>query len=204
MKPLVVFYSRTGTTKKVGEALANLLQCDSEELIDTKKRKGPLGFLRSGRDAARNKLTVLAPIIHDPALYDVVALGTPVWSGLMSSPMRTYITINKSKFNRVAFFCTQGGNENRKLFDDMQALCGRSPVSVLALRASVVKNEEYERETAAICWRSADSERRKCGHNVGRSVAPGTSRLAFLKRLFYSVACQIKLSQWAGRTFCGL
>ena len=143
MKPLVVFYSRTGTTKKVGEALTNLLQCDSEELIDTKKRKGPLGFLRSGRDAARNKLTVLAPIIHDPALYDVVALGTPVWSGLMSSPMRTYITINKSKFNRVAFFCTQGGNENRKLFDDMQALCGRSPVSVLALRASVVKNEEY-------------------------------------------------------------
>ena len=58
MKPLVVFYSRTGTTKKVGEALADLLQCDSEELIDTKKRKGPLGFLRSGRDATRNKLTV--------------------------------------------------------------------------------------------------------------------------------------------------
>ena len=104
MKPLVVFYSRTGTTKKVGEALADLLQCDSEELIDTKKRTGPLSFLRSGRDAARNKLTVLEPLIHDPALYDVVALGTPVWSGLMSSPMRTYITINKSKFNRVAFF----------------------------------------------------------------------------------------------------
>jgi len=143
VKPLVVFYSRTGTTKKVGEALADLLQCDSEELIDTKKRTGPLGFLRSGRDAARNKLTVLEPLIHDPALYDVVALGTPVWSGLMSSPMRTYITINKSKFSGVAFFCTQGGNENRKLFDDMQALCGRSPVSVLALRASVVKNEEY-------------------------------------------------------------
>ena len=109
MKPLVVFYSRTGTTKKVGEALADLIQCDSEELIDTKKRTGPLGFLRSGRDAARNKLTVLGPLIHDPALYDVVALGTPVWSGLMSSPMRTYITNNKSKFNGVAFFCTQGG-----------------------------------------------------------------------------------------------
>ena len=143
MKPLVVFYLRTGTTKKVGEALADLLQCDSEELIDTKKRAGPLGFLRSGRDAARNKLTVLKPLIHDPALYDVVALGTPVWNGLMSSPMQTYITINKSKFNRVAFFCTQGGFENKKLFSDMQALCGRHPASVLALRAAAVKNEEY-------------------------------------------------------------
>jgi flavodoxin len=122
VKPLVVFYSRTGTTKKVGEALVDLLQCDNEELIDTKKRTGPLGFLQSERDAARNRLTVLEPLIHDPALYDVVALGTPVWNGLMSSPMRTYITNNKAKFNRVAFFCTQGGNENKKLFSDMQAL----------------------------------------------------------------------------------
>jgi multimeric flavodoxin WrbA len=85
----------------------------------------------------------LEPFINDPALYDVVALGTPVWNGLMSSPMRTYITINKSKFDRVAFFCTQGGNENKKLFSDMQALCGMPPVSVLALRAAAVKNEEY-------------------------------------------------------------
>jgi flavodoxin len=39
--PLVVFYSRTGTTKKVGEALADLLQCDSEELIDTRNAQDP-------------------------------------------------------------------------------------------------------------------------------------------------------------------
>jgi flavodoxin len=48
MKALVVFYSRTGATKQVAEALAESLNCDSEELIDTKKRGGPLGFL-SGR-----------------------------------------------------------------------------------------------------------------------------------------------------------
>ena len=68
MKPLVVFYSRTGTTKKVGEALVDLLQCDNEELIDTKKRTGPLGFLQSERDAARNRLTVLEPLIHHPGV----------------------------------------------------------------------------------------------------------------------------------------
>jgi flavodoxin len=31
VKTLVVFYSRTGTTKKIGKALAELLRCDSEE-----------------------------------------------------------------------------------------------------------------------------------------------------------------------------
>jgi hypothetical protein len=85
----------------------------------------------------------LSPITHDPALYDVVALGTPVWNALMSRPMRTYITANKSKFKGVAFFCTQVGNESKQLFSDMQTLSGRHPVSVLALRVSVVKKEEY-------------------------------------------------------------
>ena len=36
MKSLVVFYSRTGATKLVGESLAEMLDCDSEELFDTK------------------------------------------------------------------------------------------------------------------------------------------------------------------------
>ena len=149
MKALVVFYSRTGTTKKVGNALAELLQCDSEELIDTKKRNGLLGFIRSGRDANSHKLTVLEPLIHDPELYDLVALGTPVWGGSISSPMRTYITTNKSKFNRVAFFCTQGGTENERLFSDMEALCGKKPASVLALRGADVKRGEYKGKLSA-------------------------------------------------------
>jgi flavodoxin len=69
VKPLVVFYSRTGTTKKIGEARTNLLQCDSEELIDTKKRKGLIGLLRTGREATANKLTVIEPLVHDPEMF---------------------------------------------------------------------------------------------------------------------------------------
>ena len=149
MKPLVVFYSRTGTTKRIAGALANQLQCDSEELVDTKKRKGLIGFLRSGRDSTTKKLTILEPLVHDPKTYDLVALGTPVWGGLMSSPMRTYITVNKSKFSRVAFFCTQGGTENDRLFSDMEALCGQKPVSVLALREADVKRGDYQDKLSA-------------------------------------------------------
>jgi len=40
MKALVVFYSRTSTTKPVAESLAQSLNCDSEELIDTKNAAG--------------------------------------------------------------------------------------------------------------------------------------------------------------------
>lgn len=144
MKPLVVFYSRTGTTKQAGEALAQTLNCDSEELFDKKKRSGPLGFVRSGRDAQAKKLTTLAQIEHDPALYDLVILGTPIWGGTLSSAIRTYITYNKAKFEHVAFFCTQGGTTNKPLFDEMEALCEQHPLNILALRQNEVKAGAYQ------------------------------------------------------------
>ncbi|MEI7826782.1 MAG: hypothetical protein WCI87_03175 [Euryarchaeota archaeon] len=144
MKPLVVFYSRTGSTKQVGEALAQTLNCDSEELVDTKKRSGPLGYVRAGKDAQAKTLTTLADIKHDPSAYDLVILGTPIWARTLSSAMRTYITNNKSKFKRVAFFCTQGGTENQQLFDEMEALCERHPVNVLALLEKEVKEGAYQ------------------------------------------------------------
>jgi hypothetical protein len=66
----------------------------------------------------------------------------------MSSPVRTYITINKSKFSRVAFFCTQGGSENERLFSDMEALCGKKTASAL-LCAVRTQKEAYQDKLCA-------------------------------------------------------
>jgi flavodoxin len=153
MKSIVVFYSRTGTTRQIGEALARLLACDYEELVDTKKRSGPLGFVAAGRDAQAKKMTTLADIKHDPALYDLVILGTPVWGGTLSSAVRTYISANKSKFKRVAFFCTLGGTESKHLFDEMEALCEQHPVDILAVSQQEVKKEAYQGKLRQFAYR---------------------------------------------------
>jgi flavodoxin len=144
MKALVVFYSRTGTTKRVGEELAQMLGGDCEDLHDTKKRSGPLGWVSAGRDATQKKLTTLAPLKHDPSSYELALLGTPIWAGSLSSAMRTYITAHKSKFKRVAFFCTQRGTDNQQLFDEMEALCELHPVDVLAISQEEVKKGAYQ------------------------------------------------------------
>lgn len=153
MKSLVVFYSRTGTTKRIGEALAQLLASDREELVDTKKRSGLLGFLSAGRDAQAKKLTTLADVKHDPATYDLVILGTPIWGGTLSSAMRAYISANKSKFKRVAFFCTQGGTRNKQLFDEMEVLCEQHPVDILAFSQKEVKKGAYQDKLRQFAYR---------------------------------------------------
>ena len=141
MKTLVVYYSRTGTTKKVGKKIGQMLKCDSEEIIDVKDRKGALGYTRSGKEAMLKTCPKIKPIKKNPAKYDLVIIGTPVWFFTMASPVRTYLS--KNKFKKVAFFLTMHGSGDRKTFKAMQRVCKKKPVSVLSLTMKEVKNGDY-------------------------------------------------------------
>jgi flavodoxin len=133
MKALVVYYSRTGTTRKVVEKLASLLKCVSEEIHDTTNRKGKLGWLRTGKDATSKKLTKLEKVNNDPAFYDIVIIGTSIWNHTLSTPIRTYLTQYKDRFKKVAFFCTYQYTDDNP-FEEMELLCGKTPVGTLRLR----------------------------------------------------------------------
>ena len=142
MKYLIIYFSRTGTTKKVAESISNSLKCDSEEILDTQNREGALGYIKSGKDATLKKLTIIKNIKKNPKEYDMIIIGTPVWAWTMSTPIRTYISQNKDSFNKVAFFCTMGGSGSEKTFKDMEVLCGKKPLAVLDLKTKdVIKNE---------------------------------------------------------------
>jgi flavodoxin len=62
MKILVIYYSRSGKTKKVAETISDILKCDKEEIFDTKNRKGTPGFLSAGTDANLRRLTAIKEI----------------------------------------------------------------------------------------------------------------------------------------------
>ena len=92
MKTLVIYYSRTGTTRTVAKQITQKLNCDSEEIIDEKNRKGVLGFLLASRDTILNKLTTIKKINSALSAYDLIIIGGPVWVGNMSVPIRTFIS----------------------------------------------------------------------------------------------------------------
>ncbi len=143
MNLLTVFYSRTGTTRKVAESIAEGLSCDIEEVVDTKSRVGPLHYLAAGREAGQKKLTVIQPLKKDPGLYDIVLIGTPVWAGTMSTPIRTYISQNRERFKAIALFCTSYGGGLDKTLKDMKELCEKPTVACLAIKAKETKSEQY-------------------------------------------------------------
>jgi flavodoxin len=143
MKTLVVFYSRTGTTKKIAEEIAAKIGAEIEEIKDTVDRNGAKGYLLAGRDATLRRLTKLEEVKYNPADFDLVIIGTPIWSWNMSAPIRTYITEHKNNFKNVAFFCTMGGSGDEKAFREMGDIIGKNPVSTLPLKTREAVKDEF-------------------------------------------------------------
>jgi flavodoxin len=139
LNSLVVYYTRTGKTKKVAEEICKGLNSNIEEIFDTKKRSGPIGYMRAGKDSTGKKLTEIKDVAKDPAQYDIVIIGTPVWAWNLSVPIRTYMTNFSDKFQSVAFFCTCDGNSG-ETFKQMTKLAGKDPVSKLELVKQDFKN----------------------------------------------------------------
>lgn len=151
-KAMILYYSRTGTTKKVAERLANDLDADIEEVVDMKSRAGPLGYVTAGRDAMKKRLTNLEPLKSDVSKYDLVVIGTPIWAWTMTPAIRTLLTEQGKNLKNVAFFCTMGGSGDDKSFEVMEKL-SQNPIATLTLLTKEVNNgsadakiEEFEKK----------------------------------------------------------
>jgi flavodoxin len=138
---LIVYYSRTGVTAKVANALARTCGADLEQIRDIRPRSGIAGYWRSAWQALRGLPAEIAPPRHHPADYPFVVLGTPVWAGNISAPMRSYILQQREHFRRIGLFCTMGGSGGQDVLTTMAAMCNKLPVASLCLRQSDVLSE---------------------------------------------------------------
>jgi flavodoxin len=132
-RTLVVFYSRSGTTRRIAQALSGALKCDLEEITEPRPRTGFLGYMRSLLEARRKLPSIIAPKKHDVSSYDLVVIGTPVWGWSLSSPIRAYLTATASQLPEVAFFCTLGGRGSESAFAQMMAIAGKRPRAICAI-----------------------------------------------------------------------
>jgi len=136
LKALVVYYSRSGNTRKIARELAAALGADIEELNDGKKRRGPVGFISSGFEAMKKRHVKLALLQHSPADYDLVLVGSPIWANSICSPVRTFLAQHKRELKQVAWFCTSGSVETKYAeegFAAMEEESSLTPIATLGL-----------------------------------------------------------------------
>jgi flavodoxin len=148
-KTLVVFYSCTGTTRRIAEALSTALGCDCEAIVAAERYTGFFGVTRAAIEAMWQRPARIAPAKLDPAAYDLVILGTPVWAWSVTSPMRAYLTANQEKLPQVAFFCTLGGRGSDSAFAQMQAVAGKPPRATAAFTTADVMAARFQPRLAA-------------------------------------------------------
>jgi len=147
MKTLVVYYSRTGNTRKIGNEIAAALGAEIEELKDDVSRDGPVGFVRSAREARSGKLVNLDPLSHDPSTCDIVVVGTPVWAGNVSSPIRTFLRNSNLGNAKAAWFCTiASGSQSQQssCFRAMTDETGQTPVATIGFSANDLKGDHSQ------------------------------------------------------------
>ena len=151
MGTLVVYYSRTGNTRFVAEKIAESLNAETCEIVDKKKREGRLGFIKSGYEATRKKLTDIE-VSKTIDNYDFVIIGTPVWAGKITPAIRTFITKNDFSGKQLACFVTlDGDNPEKPLKNLKEALSPHTPIGELGITCPLKNREESEQQIMDWC-----------------------------------------------------
>ena len=151
MKSLVVYYSRTGNAKFVAENIAAELGADIEEIVDSKKRAGTLGWMSAGRDSMGEKEAQIAPTNRVPQEYDLVVIGTPIWAWRPTPAIRTYVHKNDLSGKKVALFFTMDSNLKQAV-EKTKALMPNSVFEgELALAKALENKEETKKKIIEWC-----------------------------------------------------
>ena len=150
MKTLVAWYSNSGTTTVVAERIAALLgaELDSIEesnprprmVIDGGKAEASAGAMtKAGMAAVFGISSSIVEARKDPSEYDLVVVGTPVWCGSLTPPVRAYLSKYRKALPQVAFFCTAGDPAKFRAFEQMRKIAGKAPAATLAVKAEDVR-----------------------------------------------------------------
>lgn len=144
MKTLVMYFFRSGHTEKIGKELASKIDADVEKIKDEKKRRGIIGWIRSGRDSIKKRTTSIQKLKYKPQEYNIVIVGTPVWAGDVPPATRTMLEKYQRKIDNVAFFSTSKSGETRKLYSTMAKTVGMDSISTLSITEKEIKKDNYK------------------------------------------------------------
>jgi NAD(P)H-dependent FMN reductase len=152
MKTLVVC-DGTPATKRLASDLASALRADLDLIITRQPRDGLVGWIRSAYDVTFERPTDIARPARKVDDYDLVVIGSPVWNGAVTSPVRTYIERHAKRVRSLALFATSPRRGAESAIEQMTNLCGRHPLAHLVVRDCDVSTNDTRIAIASFAQR---------------------------------------------------
>ncbi len=140
---LIIYYSLSGHTAVLAEALARESGWTLARIEDPWKRTGALGYLRSSLAAILRLKPNIQYTGPQPSSFDLVVLGGPVWVGMMASPLLTFAVNHQQTFKSLALFCTYGGHGSDHAMQALARACGKPPIATLAVTQAQLSAGTY-------------------------------------------------------------
>jgi len=146
-KILIVYYSKTGSTRAVAECIH---QSAGGDLLEIKPAKSYPQEYRATTEIARqekgaNARPELASKVNNIAQYDIVFLGYPNWWSTMPMFLFTFLESHDLAGKTIVPFCTNGGGGAGQIFSDIRRLChGSTILDGLAIRSANAKSSGNE------------------------------------------------------------
>ncbi|MGM0441996.1 MAG: flavodoxin family protein [Elusimicrobiota bacterium] len=125
----VIYYSRDGNTRRVSEFIGGYYDCPVLKIKDKKKRQGLWGFVVSGKDALFKKDTKIELSTPDFDKINTIFLGGPVWVGRIPPALRTFLKKYNLSGKSLVLFCTMGGKNPARFFEDIRELVPSAEIS---------------------------------------------------------------------------
>jgi flavodoxin len=140
-KILIMYYSRTGNTKMCCEVLQKELGADMIEIKDLKNRSSGWGFFTGAVGSMFNVHTNIDPLNPDLSSYKNIIIASPIWTGTLSTAIRTLIDKNQFDNNKVILFTTTNAAEKEKYIEKSKSRATQRGAQVLGYYQLVVKKE---------------------------------------------------------------
>lgn len=115
-KRLVVFFSASGTTKKVAEMIASAADADIYEIMPKQPySKADLNWMdKKSRSSVEMSDKKFRPEISDTDVfvdqYDEIILGFPIWWYVAPTIMNTFLEKYDFTGKKIVLFATSGGS----------------------------------------------------------------------------------------------
>ena len=117
-KTLVVYFSATGSTRRVAETIANTLSADIFEIVPAEPYTGDdLNWTNSNsrvsrehEDTSLRDVALVSTAVPDWESYDTVLLGYPIWWGIAAWPVNGFVAANDFTGKTVIPFATSASS----------------------------------------------------------------------------------------------